>query len=231
MKTLVAIGGGDMRLKTTLKIDEYIANLAKERAGDRRAVGLYIGTASHDFMPAFNTFRKTYTSVFNIKADCLLLEKVETTSEKIDEKLSKADFIYVSGGDTLYMLKKWQERGLTQKIISAYDNGVILAGRSAGAVCWFENMYTDSEILSGASNEYKFYKGLGLINGSMCPHYNLREKDLKSAMVTMSVNSVYAVCDDCALVFKNGVFEKTVSSGNNAYLLTQENGIITEKSL
>ena len=116
IKRIIAIGGGDMREKTTIKIDEYIATLAKERAGDKRAYGLYIGTASHDFMPAFNTFRKTYTSVFDIKADCLLLENVETSDERIDEKLSKADFIYVGGGDTLYMLKKWAERGLSEKL-------------------------------------------------------------------------------------------------------------------
>ena len=74
-KTIIAIGGGDMREKTTIKIDEYIATLAKAHAGEKRAYGLYIGTASHDFMPAFNTFRKIYTSVFDIKADCVITEK------------------------------------------------------------------------------------------------------------------------------------------------------------
>ena len=147
-KRIIAIGGGDMKEKTTLKIDEYIAGLAKVHAGDKRAYGLYIGTASHDFMPAFNTFRKTYTSVFDIKADCLLLENVETSDERIDEKIAKADFIYIGGGDTLYMLKKWKERGLIDKLISAYERGVIITGRSAGAICWCETMYTDSEILN-----------------------------------------------------------------------------------
>ena len=34
MKRIIAIGGGEIREKTTLKIDEYIAGLAKEHAGD-----------------------------------------------------------------------------------------------------------------------------------------------------------------------------------------------------
>ena len=223
--------GGDMRQKTTIKIDEYIANLAKIHANGKRAVGLYIGTASHDFMPAFNTFRKTYTSVFDIKADCLLLENVETSDDRIDEKLSKADFIYVGGGDTLYMLKKWQERGLIQKLLAAYERGTIIAGRSAGAICWFENMYTDSEILNGVSNEYKFYNGLGVLKGTCSPHYNLRKADLSSAMLENGVNKVFAIEDDCALVFKNGELSEVVSSGKNAYLLTNENGKIIEKGL
>ena len=218
-----------MKEKTTIKIDEYIANLAKIHAGDKRAYGLYIGTASHDFMPAFNTFRKTYTSVFDIKADCLLLENVETSDERIDEKISKADFIYVGGGDTLYMLKKWKERGLIEKLISAYERGVILTGRSAGAICWFETMYTDSEIMNGESEEYKFYDGLGVLKGVCSPHFNLREEDLQKAMIDKNFASVYAIEDNSAIEFVNGNLSKSISSGGQSYLLANENGKICKK--
>ena len=59
-KRIIAIGGGEIKSKTTLKIDEYVANLAKKHAGEKRANALFIGTASHDSMPYFNSFRKTY---------------------------------------------------------------------------------------------------------------------------------------------------------------------------
>ena len=72
IKRIIAIGGGELKSKETLEIDRYIAELAKKRAGDARAYGLFIGTASHDSMPYFNSFRKTYTSVFDIKADVAL---------------------------------------------------------------------------------------------------------------------------------------------------------------
>lgn len=230
-KIIIAIGGGDMREKTTLKIDEYIATLAKAHAGDKRAYGLYIGTASHDFMPAFNTFRKTYTSVFDIKADCLLLENVVTTDERIDEKLSKSDFIYVSGGDTLYMLKKWEERGLIKKLIDAYNRGVIITGRSAGAICWFENMYTDSEMLNGLSEEYKLYNGLGVLKGTCSPHYNLRQVDFDKAIVDNGIENAYAIEDNSAVEFINGNYSKSISSGGNSYLISQTNGVIHKKIL
>lgn len=231
LRRIIAIGGGDMKEKTTLKIDEYIAGLAKAHAGDKRAYGLYIGTASHDFMPAFNTFRKTYTSVFDIKADCLLLENVETSDERIDEKLSKADFIYVGGGDTLYMLSKWQERGLTQKLIDSYNRGVIITGRSAGAICWFEQMYTDSEIMCGKSDEYKLYKGLGVLKGTCSPHYNMREKDLHKAILDNNIPFTYGIEDNSAIEFVNGEFTKVLSSGGNSYLLTKDNETINKKTL
>ena len=96
MKRIIAFGGGDMQNKTTLEIDKIVAEIAKNHTGDKRAYGLYLGTASHDFMPAFNTFRKIYTSVFDIKADCLLLENVETSDERIDEKLSKDGIITIT---------------------------------------------------------------------------------------------------------------------------------------
>ena len=53
-KYLIAIGGGEIKNKTTLKIDEYIASLAKIHAGGKRANALFFGTASHDSMPYFN---------------------------------------------------------------------------------------------------------------------------------------------------------------------------------
>ena len=223
MRRIIALGGGDMREKTTLKIDEYVANLAKERAGEKRAYGLYIGTASHDFMPAFNTFRKTYTSVFDIKADCLLIVNMDTPEEKINEKFSKADFIYVGGGDTLFMLETWKKKGILQKLKEAYLRGVILVGRSAGAVCWFKQMFTDSEIMNGKSEEYKLYDGLNYLEGTFCPHYNLRKDDFIKVVNEKGLKLSYGVEDDSAIVFENEKFVKAISSGGSSYKLEFKN--------
>ena len=231
MKRIIAIGGGDMKEKTTLKIDEYVAKLAKEHAGDKRAYGLFIGTASHDFMPAFNTFRKTYTSVFDIKADCLLTVYVDTPKERIDEKFLKADFIYVGGGDTGFMLKKWRETGLIDKILEAYERGVTIVGRSAGAVCWFDTMYTDSEMLNGNEDLYKLYNGLGVLKGTFCPHYNIRQNDFDKTVVENKIDSSYAVEDDCALEFIDGKFTKSISAGKKAYNILLKDGQIIKNEL
>lgn len=231
MKTIIAIGGGSIKDKTTYKIDEYIATLAKRRAGEKRAYGLFIGTASHDCMPAFNSFRKTFTSVHDIKADCLLTINVETSFEKMDEKFSKADFIYVGGGDTLFMLDTWEKRQVLPRILDAYERGVIICGLSAGAVCWFENMYTDSEILNGTSGEYKFYKGLGLLKGTCSPHYNIRKSDFDLAVKNNKVLSSYAIEDDACLVFEDGEFVKSISSGGKAYKVYFDNGKVVSEEL
>ena len=142
MKRIIAIGGGELRERTTLKIDEYLAKLAKDRAGERRANALFIPTASHDFMPYYNTFHKVYTGLFNIKTDVALTVFKEVDLEKMRGKFEKADLIYVGGGDTVFMIESWKQSGLLTLIQEAYERGVVIAGLSAGAICWFSDIYT-----------------------------------------------------------------------------------------
>ena len=223
-KRIIAIGGGEIRNKTTLKIDEYVANLAKIHAGEKRANALFIGTASHDSMPYFNSFRKTYTSVFDIKAEVALIVYGEMNIDRIKEKIENADMIYVGGGDTVYMLDKWKETGIDKMLLSAYENGKIICGLSAGAICWFEDMYTDYEIMRGTSSQYKNFKGLGVLKGLCCPHFNEREKDFTEEF--LKANKEYAFCieNDCAIEFVNGTPQKIISAGGNAYLMKNVNG-------
>ena len=231
MKRIIAYGGGDLKLKSTLKIDEVVANYAKQHAGENRAYGLFLGTASHDCMPAFNTFRKIYTSVFDIKADCVITEKSVMDEEKIQAKFDKADFIFVGGGDTMYMLKRWKETGILNKILSAYERGVTISGLSAGAICWFNEMYTDSYIISGVSEKYQIEKGLGLLEGFACPHYNHRIADFDETFKNSNYKTAYAIEDNSALLFENGKFVKSLSSGGKSYMLFNENGNFYKKEL
>lgn len=231
MKRIIAIGGGEIKNKTTLEIDRYIAKLAKEHAGDKRANALFIGTASHDSMPYFNSFRKTYTSVFDIKAEVALMVYGEMSIEKIQGKIQAADMIYIGGGDTVYMLEKWKETGVDKMIIDAYENGKIICGLSAGAICWFKDMYTDYEIMRGQSSEYVLKKGLGVLDGAMCPHFNEREEDFTRALKTGVISGAYCVENDCAIEFIDGKFEKVINGGGNAYYIQYNNGEIVKNQL
>ena len=227
-KRIIAIGGGEIKNKTTLEIDRYIASLAKIHAGDKRANALFIGTASHDSMPYFNSFRKTYTSVFDIKAEVALIVYGEMDIDRIAAKIENANCIYIGGGDTVYMLEKWKETGLDKLIIDAYNKGKIICGLSAGAICWFKNMYTDYEIMRGQSADYVMKEGLGILDGTMCPHFNEREIDFTRAMLDNKIESAYAVENDCAIEFIDGKLSKVISSGGKAYQLTL-NGDKVEK--
>ena len=226
-KVIVAIGGGEIKNKTTLEIDRYVASLAKAHAGEVRANALFIGTASHDSMPYFNSFRKTYTSVFDIKAEVALIVYGEMDVQRIKEKIEKANAIYIGGGDTVYMLEKWKETGLDKLILKAYEDGKIICGLSAGAICWLTNMYPDYEIMRGQSADYVMKKGLGVLDGTMCPHFNERKDDFLSAMKERGIEKAYCVENDSALVFVNGTLTKALSSGGKSYIAENKNGEIT----
>ena len=223
MKRIIAIGGGELRERTTLSIDEYIANLAKERAGERRANALFIPTASHDFMPYYNTFHKVYTGVFDIKTDVALTVFKEVDLEKMKGKFEKADMIYVGGGDTVFMLKSWKESGLLSLIKEAYERGVILAGLSAGAICWFTDMYTDSEEALGEGEKYAMFKGLGWIDATISPHYGARMLDFDKIVCYNDFRG-YGIEDNSALVIEEGKVVKSLSSGGKAWLIESKQG-------
>ena len=221
MKKIIAIGGGELRERTTLKIDEYIANLAKERAGENRANALFIPTASHDCMPYYNTFHKVYTGVFNIKTDVALTVFKEVDLEKLRGKFEKADVIYVGGGDTVFMIEEWKKSGMLGLIKDAYERGVILAGLSAGAICWFTDIYTDSAAALGEGDKYAMFKGLGWVEGKISPHYGSRMLDFDE-IVCYNLQRAYAIEDDAALVIEDGEIVGSVSSGGKAWLLERE---------
>ena len=227
-KTLICIGGGELKSKETLAIDGYIAQKAKARAKDRRAYGLFIPTASHDSMPYFNSFRKTYTSVYDIKADVALSVYGEMSFDKIKEKFQKADFLYIGGGDTVFMLEHWKKTGLLGLIEDAYERGVIVCGLSAGAICWFENMYTDSALI-GIGESYSIYSGLGWIKSAISPHYGLRMLDFDRIILYNNKDAVGL--EDCsAIEITDGKIVRSISCGGNAYFLHPKDGKV-EKTL
>ncbi len=228
-KTIIAIGGGEIKNKETLGIDQYIAALAKRRAGERRACGLFIPTASHDFMPYYNSFHKTYTGVFDIKTDVALSVYKEIDMEKMRAKFLKADFIYVGGGDTVFMIEHWEKSGLLPLIQEAYERGVPLCGLSAGAICWFERMYTDSAS-QGTGEKYTLFNGLNWVKGIISPHYNQRIVDFDKILCYNDLRA-YAIEDNCALEFVDGEFVKSISCGGKAYFISCEDGKLNKKIL
>jgi len=226
-RVFVSIGGGEIRNKTTAPIDGYIASVAKSRITDgRRGYALFFPTASHDSNPYFNSFRKTYTSLFDMKSDIAILTKGLMTLDHVAEKIQKADVIYVGGGDTLYLMQVWRQTGIDKLVWDAYQRGAVLAGLSAGAILWFEDIYTDSLV----EGEFAPYKGMGLIKGAATPHYNLRtEFDAVAAAEGYPLS--YAIEDNAAVVFEDETPVGALSSGGNAYRLLLKDGKIEREKI
>ena len=226
-KRIIAIGGGEIKDKTTLQIDEKIAAFAKERAGDRRANALFIPTASHDFMPYYNSFHKVYTGIFDIKTDVALTVYREPDPERLKEKFLKAAVSSVGGGDTVFVMEQRKKTGMLELIEEAYGRGVPIAGLSAGAICWFSDIYTDSlKTENGA--QYAMFKGLNWIKGIISPHYGQRMLDFDK-IVCYNYPCAYGIEDNAALLIEDGEIVGSLTSGGKAYRIVNTDGILEKR--
>jgi peptidase E len=149
--------------------------------------------------------------------------------QTFEEIIMGMDAIVVSGGNTLNMLAIWKAQGIDSVLRKAYDHGIILAGGSAGSLCWFEGGSTDSR-----PKELTIVEGLGLLNFSHSPHY-LREPSRKPLYHQLLLNNMlkpgYA-CDDAAgLLFVNGKVSKSVSlnTENKNYFVSVKDGKVIEE--
>ena len=129
------------------------------------------------------------------------------------------------------MLAVWNEWGLPNLLREAYINGAVLAGVSAGAICWFNRGVTDSW-----ANSLKIMDCLGFVEGNCCPHYD-EEEERRPAVYEFLKNKkleqCYAIEGGCAIHCIDGKIQKAVSFVPNkkAYLIKYDNKAITEKEL
>src|SRR5271163_1862327 len=132
-RTIVAIGGGEIRTRGTAAIDREIIRLSNKK--NPRL--LFIPTASSDSERYWKHVQEYFGKFLKCRTDVLFLIKEQPSREQIRRKILAADIIYVGGGNTLMMMRLWRRLGAGKFLISAYKNGVVLAGISAGSICWF----------------------------------------------------------------------------------------------
>jgi peptidase E len=148
-----------------------------------------------------------------------------------EETLLGMDAIIVGGGSTLNMLAIWKAQGIDTVLKKAYDRGIILAGGSAGSLCWFTGGYTDSR-----PKELTIIDALGFLKYSHSPHYHgepTRRPLYQNAILTGKLKPGYACDDKAGLLFINGVVKKSVSQSvdNNNYFVSVVDGKIKEELL
>lgn len=206
MGKIVVIGGGELGQLETLSIDKRIVELTKKK----HSKALFIPTASGDSENYFNVFDNVYGKKLGCKTDVLFLLKEKYTQKELRKKILSSDLIYVGGGNTLKMMKKWRFLGVDQILKEAYEKGIVLSGLSAGGICWFESGHSDSMIFHNPTKwKYINVKGLGLLKGIHCPHFNgetkgrLRKNDFKEFMKKYSKVGI-AIDNNCAMEFIDG---------------------------
>src|SRR4030095_10287711 len=155
----------------------------------------------------------------------------DSSQQTFEETILSMDAIVVGGGSTLNMLGIWKAQGIDTVLRKAYEKGIVLAGGSAGSLCWFTGGYSDSR-----PQKLTIIDGLAFLNYSHCPHYHSepsRKPLYWQAILDGKLKEGYACDDNSALVFINGVMKKSISldKENNNYFISVANGKIEEEML
>lgn len=207
-------GGGFSMEPENLALDRYVWGLA----GKTRPKVCFVPTAGGDQQDYINRFYASWAELDCVPTHLSLFKPPATDLRAF---VFEQDIIYVGGGNTRNLLVLWKEWGLDEILREAWQAGRVLAGVSAGSICWFEQGITD------ATGRLSVLPCLGFLRGSNCPHYDAEaeRRPTYRAMITAGqIGPGYAADDGAALHFVGTTLEKIVGSRPQAkaYWLERE---------
>ena len=215
-KKIIAIGGGGFTHQSDLSLDQFVIDKLKRT---NNKIG-FLATASKDDEKKISLFYKRFKNTEFELSHFNLTSNTNGFSEWIMSK----DLVYIGGGNTVFMLEIWRKNKLENIFKDAYEKGIILSGISAGAVCWFDWILSDS-----VGPGFNPLRGINLISGSCTPHssnikrINQFESDIKNNKLPQGI----AIDDGVAVVFVDGKPTEVYSSRKNhaAYFLDKNKKI------
>ncbi|MFI5401933.1 MAG: Type 1 glutamine amidotransferase-like domain-containing protein [Planctomycetota bacterium] len=220
-RQIIAIGG--VIAQEDLALFPYI--LAQARR-PRPRVG-YLPTASGDSAAFIAKFYQQFSGLSCEPSHLTLFGRVPNLEKYIPEQ----DVILVSGGNTKSMMALWREWRLDVLLCRAWEAGTVLAGFSAGAICWFSEGLSDSW-----ADRLTPVPGLGLIAGSCCPHYSNepeRRPSFKRLIARGEMLPGIGIDDGAAVHFRDSRAAAVVAARAHAsaYAVAVRNGAVEETAL
>jgi dipeptidase E len=204
-RLILAMGGGGFTMEPNNPLlDDYVLSLA-DRAEPRI---LFLPTASGDTTTQINAFIDRFATRTCV-AEHLSLFRLRESRRTLREIVLKQDIVYAGGGSMRNLLAIWRAHGLDSLLVEAWRHGAVLAGLSAGAMCWFEAGVTRS------SGPPEALAGLGLLEGSLTVHADGEPERLPVWLAGVRDGTLpggWAVDDGVGLLFRGLRLERAVSS-------------------
>ncbi|MEZ5911691.1 MAG: Type 1 glutamine amidotransferase-like domain-containing protein [Paracoccaceae bacterium] len=218
---IISIGGGGFTHGTDPELDDFCLHFLPAMPD----IG-YIGWANGDD----ETRLARFYARFHGRARSLSHLPQGATAAAAQDWLAGKHLVYLAGGNTLALVGAMQSGGLLPVFLAANRSGCLLAGVSAGGVCWFDWILSDS-----LGDGYAPLGGLGAVTGGICPHYSsetARKPAFERALFGPLAGPAYAVDDGACLVSAKGAAQScfSVRGDRSAYRLTRQGGrVVTQK--
>lgn len=167
------------------------------KTADDKLLVVYLGTATYDLdVPRLRQTARFAEMGCRVVSATVALPSNSLPTSELEALIARdADIVLVSGGNTLYALDRWRATGVDAFLKEAMDRGCVLAGGSAGAICWFDGGHSDSAdpdtfrsaMVPSDKDEsgtapatdaekkawsYIRVSGLGFLPGLCCPHHD-----------------------------------------------------------
>jgi peptidase E len=188
---VLAVGGGMLMPHDAIPL---LVKYAMELSGQKRPKLCVLNTANGDDQSAYLRFYDRLAET-PARVRHLALFPMPNVPDPEDFQLSQ-DIIFVGGGSVANMLAVWRVHGIDEIVRKAWQAGIIMAGSSAGGICWFAGGTTDSF----GVRLRPFTDGLAMLAGSFCPHYNseAERRPLYQRLVAEGSLPGGLACDDGA---------------------------------
>jgi peptidase E len=204
-RTILAMGGGGFTMEPdNVVLDDFVLGLAA--APEPRI--LFLPTASGDAAAQIAAFRSRFGERA-CRPERLSLFRLQGLDRPLREIVLEQDVVYCGGGSMRNLLAIWRAHGLDAILREAWECGIVLAGLSAGAMCWFEGGVTRS------SGPPQPIAGLGLLPGSFSVHADGEPERLPvwlEAVRRGALPGGWAADDGVGLLFRGTSLERAVSS-------------------
>ena len=223
---IVAMGGGGFSMEPrNPRLDGFVLSLVRRKRHPRVC---FVGTAAADSDSYIRRFHEAFPPT---RAAATHLSLFDRSVSDLRKFVMAQDVIYVGGGNSANMLAVWRLHGFDKALRVAWNAGVVMAGISAGAICWFEDGVTDSFGMPfRALND-----GLGFVRGACCPHYD-GEKERRPALMRLikrGFSSTLALDDGAAAHFAGTRLKEVVSSRPKAraFRIELKRGVVVETTI
>jgi dipeptidase E len=204
-RLILAMGGGGFTMEPANPLlDDYVLTLTQ--AKEPRV--LFLPTASGDTTTQINAFYARFGGRACVPTHVSLF-RLGDLERPLEEIVLEQDIVYVGGGSMRNLLAIWSAHRLDELLTRAWRRGTVLAGISAGAMCWFEGGVTCS---SGTPEPIS---GLGLLKGSLTVHADGEPERLPVWLKSVRIGALpggWAADDGVGLLFRGRSLERVVSS-------------------